>query len=457
MQVGTGTAQDIPLAEQCRHVARHVRQPQRLTAQQQVGNARMGRQFGHSLAVTGQFPVFRRRTLECPQALEQVLGLGIRRRRGCIEPDQLPWQNAPTTELQGQAGEVCGENLGAGIGRQLFVLILRPQAITHSRFQAPRPTGTLGRAGAGDPLGIETGHAAAGIETGHPRQAGIDHDTYTVDGQAGLGDVGGQHHFALPRWRRVDGRPLRRQVELTVQRAEQHIRALAQGIRQLLMDTPDFRLPRQEHQQAAGFIVQRFQNGLHQPWFDELTWLERPAPAHRHRVHAAFAAQDRRIIEQAGQAFTFQGRRHQQDLQWLFVPKQLTTVQAQGQGQVGIETTFVVLIEDQQAHAFERRVFLQAPGEDAFGDHFDTGVRSDLAVQANPVADRFADLFPEFAGEALGRRPRRQPARFKHEDRLPRQPRLIQQCQGHAGGLAGTGRCFEHRFVACRQGVTQRG
>ncbi|MNF58996.1 hypothetical protein D3C84_405760 [compost metagenome] len=242
-----------------------------------------------------------------------------------------------------------------------------------------------------------------------------------------------------------------------MQRAEQHIRALAQRIRQLLMDTPDFRLPRQEHQQAAGFIVQRFQDGLHQARLDELARLERPAPAHRYRVHAAFATQDRRIIEQAGQAFAFQGRRHQQDLQWLFVPKQLTTVQAQGQGQVGIETTFVVLIEDQQAHAFERRVFLQAPGEDAFGDHFDTGVRSDLAVQANPVADRFADLFPEFAGEALGRRPRRQPARFKHEDRLPRQPRLIQQCQGHAGGLAGTGRCFEHRFVACRQGVTQRG
>ena len=51
-------------------------------------------------------------------------------------------------------------------------------------------------------------------------------------------------------------------------------------------------------------------------------------------------------------------------------------------------------------------------------------------------------------GEAAG---------FEHQDGLPGQPRLIQQRQRHAGGFTGAGRCFQHRFMAIRQGVTQGG
>lgn len=43
MQVGTAAAQDVALAEQGGDVAGHVRQPQGLAAQQQMGNAWMGR------------------------------------------------------------------------------------------------------------------------------------------------------------------------------------------------------------------------------------------------------------------------------------------------------------------------------------------------------------------------------------------------------------------------------
>ena len=141
----------------------------------------------------------------------------------------------------------------------------------------------------------------------------------------------------------------------------------------------------------------------------------------------------------------------------MIVAKQLPAIEAQGQREVGVEAAFVKFVEDQQAHAFQCRVVLQAPGEDAFGDHFDASVGADLAVEPNAITHGFADFLAQFTGQALRCRTRRQPARLEHQDGLPGQPRLVEQGQGHAGGFTGAGRCFEHGFVACRQGFTQGG
>ena len=96
------------------------------------------------------------------------------------------------------------------------------------------------------------------------------------------------------------------------------------------MHAANFRLPRQEHQQATAFIIDGIKHGLHHPRLDKFTRHKRPAPAHRHRVHAALTAQDRRIVENVGQPLAFKGRRHQKDFQRLLVTKQLTTIEAQG-------------------------------------------------------------------------------------------------------------------------------
>ncbi|MNN19072.1 hypothetical protein D3C81_1323010 [compost metagenome] len=178
-------------------------------------DARMRRQFGHGLTVTGQ-----RFAIQRSEAFQQILSLCIGSRRWHVEPHQLFGFYAPTSQLQGQPGEVRRKNFRTAIGRQLLVLILGPQAITHARLQAPGPARALGGAGLGNALGVETGHAAAGVETRHPRQPGIDHHAHAVDGQTGLGDVGGQHHFALARRCRIDRGPLRGEVQFTVQRAQ---------------------------------------------------------------------------------------------------------------------------------------------------------------------------------------------------------------------------------------------
>ncbi|MNZ75235.1 hypothetical protein D3C78_937090 [compost metagenome] len=178
-------------------------------------DARMRRQFGHGLTVTGQ-----RFTFQSPQTFKQILSLCISGGRGYVKPHQLPRRHAPTSQLQGQPGEVRRKDLRTAIGRQLLVLILGPQAITHAGFQSPGPARTLCGAGFGDALGVEAGHAAAGVKTRHPCQPGIDHHAHAIDGQAGFGDVGGQHHFALARRCRIDGCPLRGEVQFTVQWAQ---------------------------------------------------------------------------------------------------------------------------------------------------------------------------------------------------------------------------------------------
>ena len=242
-----------------------------------------------------------------------------------------------------------------------------------------------------------------------------------------------------------------------MQWAQQHLMAIAQGVDQLLMDSTNLRLPRQEHQHAAGFVVQGVENGLHHARLDKFTGLVRAPPAHLHREHAPFAAQDRRVVQQTGQALAFKGGGHQQDFQRLLVAKQLAAIQAQGQRQVGVEAAFVKFVEDQQTHAVQCWIVLQTAGEDAFGDHFDAGVGADLAVEADAVANGVPDFLAQLAGQPLGGGAGGEATGFEHEDGLPGQPGFIQQGQGHTGGFTGTGRRFQHGFMAIRQGVTQGG
>jgi len=157
-----------------------------------------------------------------------------------------------------------------------------------------------------------------------------------------------------------------------------------------------------------------------------------------------------RVVEQARQPLTFQRRRHQQQLERLVAQHQ-TRVERERQRQVGIQAALVEFVEDHQTDAFQAWVVLQTTGENAFGDHLDAGPGADLAVEANAIAHRFPDLFPQLAGQPLGSRPRRQPPRFEHQDALPGQPAFIQQRQRHAGGLAGAGRCLQHGFVTLMQ------
>ncbi len=240
-----------------------------------------------------------------------------------------------------------------------------------------------------------------------------------------------------------------------MQRAEQDVAAPLQLLGQRLVHPTDLRLPGEEHQHAAALVLQRLQHRLHHPRLDALARRQRAAPALLHRVHAPLAAHHRCLVEQRRQALALQRRRHQQELERL-VAQQLTRIERQRQGQIGIQAALVEFVEDHQPDAFQCRVVLQAARKDALGDHLDAGVRPDLAVQADAVAHRLADPLAQLAGQAFGGGAGGQPARFEHDDGLPGQPGFAEQRQRHAGGLAGAGRRLEHGFVALLQGLAQR-
>ena len=175
--------------------------------------------------------------------------------------------------------------------------------------------------------------------------------------------------------------------------------------------------------------------------------------ADRHRMAATFAGQPRRVQER-GQALPVQGRRHHHDAQVLAQPG--LHVQRQRQAQVGGQVALVELVEQQGADALQLRVVLDHPGQDAFGDHLDPGARRHPVLEADPVADRLADLLAELAGHEHRRAARRHPPRLQHHDPAPGQPRRIEQGQRHLGGLAGARRCLQHQPRMRGQAVADR-
>jgi len=240
-----------------------------------------------------------------------------------------------------------------------------------------------------------------------------------------------------------------------MQRTQHHLVSIRQLLDQGVVYATDLSLPRQEDQYAAGFLLQRLQNRLHDARLDAFANLKRSPPALRDGKHAPFAAHHRRLIQQAGQPSAFERGGHEQQLERLLA-QQYAGVERQRQGQVGIEAALVEFIEDHQTHAFERRVVLQAAREDALGDNLDAGVRPDLAVQPDAIANGLANLFAQLAGQPFGRRSGSETPRLEHQHLLSGEPWLMQQRQRHSGGLAGAGRRFEHGFVTHQQGLAQR-
>src|SRR5207302_62505 len=70
-------------------------------------------------------------------------------------------------------------------------------------------------------------------------------------------------------------------------------------------------------------------------------------------------------------------------------------VEGQGEGEVGVEVALVELVEDHEADAGERRVVLEAAGEDPFRDDLDAGGGAGAALVAGAVAGGAADLLAE--------------------------------------------------------------
>ena len=157
---------------------------------------------------------------------------------------------------------------------------------------------------------------------------------------------------------------------------------------------------------------------------------------------ATFARDDRRVAEERRDGGSVERRRHDGDAK--IVAHERLRAKRQREAEVGVDAALVELVEDEKADAVERRVVLQAPREDAFGDDLDARRAADARVAAHAIADRLADALAVQLGEPEGGGARRESPRLEHDDRAPVEPAGVEEGERNGRGFAGAGRRLNH-------------
>ncbi|GAO02033.1 hypothetical protein PSR1_00900 [Anaeromyxobacter sp. PSR-1] len=336
------------------------------------------------------------------------------------------------------------------LAQDLRDLELGPRVVVVARVEphrAPGPRaagapGPLRRRGAADLLHLERGQAGPGRVRGDPGEAGVHHRHHAVDGDRGLGHVGGEDHLA------ARSRPhraillLRRQV--AVQR--QHVHAGAGGPGgERLAGAADLGRAGQEHEHVAvqALAVQaphRPRHALLQPQVRRRRLLRREV-LHRDLEAPPLRAERRRAQERRHRAGVERGR-HRDELQ-IGAGRALEPPEER-EREVALQVALVELVEHHRADAGERGLGEQAPGQEPLGHVADAGARARHLVEPHLVADRLAGPLAQLLGHPPGGHAGGEPPRLEHHH-LARagQPGLVQRAR-HAGGLPRAGGRLDH-------------
>ena len=382
------------------------------------GQPRRRAQLQHAPTECGDAAVEIERAEGAQQLARLRQGAGWRR----VEPAQAIDRagDAPGGQLQREAGKFGLQHLRHARGLQPAAL--RPQPISNARRNPAGPPGALVGGGLRDRHRLQAAETAAGVETQLARESAVDHHADAGQGEAGLGEVGGEHHAAHAGCRRRQCQGLFGEREIAMQGhaldrgRRSGERALEQG-----PDAGDLAPAGQEHQHVAGMLGERLAHHPHQLLLERLLrargWMHDV-----HRKGAAGAAQAGRR-EPARQTLAFEGGRHQHQAQ--VGTQGRLHVQRKREPEIGGERALVELVEQDRADAGEFRVVLQQAGQDALGDHLDAGVSAGARFETHAITDRSAHRLAERLGHEGGRRARGQPARLEDDDAAAGQPRLV--------------------------------
>ena len=152
---------------------------------------------------------------------------------------------------------------------------------------------------------------------------------------------------------------------------------------------------------------------------------------------APFALDARRVAHQPGDACAIKGRRHHEKAQIL--AQSALHIERKRKAEIAVERALVKLVEQHGRDALERGIVENHSREDAFRDHLDAGASGDEALQANPQADRFANLFRQVRGHACSGSPGGEAARLQDDDLAALCERFIEKREGNPRRLAGAG------------------
>ncbi len=336
--------------------------------------------------------------------------------------------------------QVSLEDFRAGEGDQGAILFGVPKAIGVPRLRPPRPAAALVGRRLGNALGHHAHDTACRVEAGQARQAAVNDHGDLVERQRGFGNGGRQDDLGVAGCVGLQHARLVAKIHGAIELVDLDGRIDA-DLFGTLGDTVDLALAGQKDQQGFGARGGQLLRqpghvagdiGLHRQGLvaAEIMGIDRKSPAE---------ALKRSGARQDGQhALTVERRRHDEQAQ--VVAQHRLGVTGEGQAEIGIKAAFVEFIEDDAAHAFERRIVEDAARENAFSDDLDAGFGADLAFAADTETDGFADALVQGLGHARGGGASCQPPGLQQDNRLAHKPGLIQQGQGDARGLAGAWR-----------------
>jgi hypothetical protein len=139
---------------------------------------------------------------------------------------------------------------------------------------------------------------------------------------------------------------------------------------------------------------------------------------------AARAFDDGRRVEEFRNARAVNCRRHDEKTQ-IFAQGALR-IERKRKPEIGVERALMELVEKHRAHAFERWVVEDHPGENAFSDDFDARFRRMQRFHPHAEADRLADFLAKRRRHPLRRRPRRKASGLEQQELATMQEGLVQ-------------------------------
>ncbi len=394
----------------------------------------------------------RARRIERPQAREELLTGRHCHRGGLGEEPQLRHVRDPQCPGgEQQLRQIQPRDLRKIEGPARLEVVRRVEPNRQACARSAGPPGALDRRGLADlsePQGGKAGPVRVAGQLGEP---GVDHDADPVDGDRGLGHVGGEDHLAPGRGRHHAGLGLERQ--LAVQRKDVdpepgRAHAWPSGGAQGLVAPANLGRARQEHQQIAlGPVPQEpAHRGRH--LLGERAIVRVAEVLDRDLEAASLAAHPRTVVEELGDGLGVEGGRH--DAHPEVGAARAPQAGQQRQHQIARQVALVKLVEHHRPDAPERGIGEQPPDQDPLGDEADPGARRGPVLEADGVADGRAERLPELARDPLGGEPRREATWLEHPQLVGGRRARLPQRPWDPRGLPGPRRGFHDARAAVR-------
>ena len=340
---------------------------------------------------------------------------------------------AHDAEGEDELGEVAAEDFRSVVRGAQAKVFFGVQAQDEAGAGAACSTGALAGGGLADATDFEGGKACPGRGGGDACEAGVDDGGDAVDGDGGLGDVGGEDDLATRSG--LDGAVLLGGCEVAVEWEEIDAEAMGDG-RAGVGGTADFCHAGKEDEGVSGGAWDDGAEGVGDLCFEGGGGVGLVLDGERE--HASGGVQDGAVAEEGGDGRGVEGGRHDEEFQ--VGARGVLEAAKQSEREIGVEVALVELVEDDDTDAAECGVGDEAAGEDAFGDEAKAGARAFDLFEADAVADGLAGLLVEFFCDAACGHACGETARFEDDDFAGD---VREECGRDAGGFACAGRGFE--------------